>query len=304
MKHGSVVAEGTAAIPPKALLFIILTAFIFSTMEVALKIGAATIDPFEITFLRFLIGGLVLMPFSVFERKRRAESLTRRDALCVALLGLLCVPVCMMFFQFGVARSHASTVAVLFSGNPIFTTIFAHFMGRDDKINRRKILSLCIAAAGIFFMIRPWDMETGNTAVGFLFTITSALLFALYTVLGAKSAVRVGAFTQTAFSFLSGCAALLIVMISLGRPIFADVPSHIPILLYLGVVVTGFGFVFLFTAIKHSGASIGAYAFFIKPCLATLLAALLLRESVLWNSAVGIALILTASWINLRRVAD
>ncbi len=49
----------------KAYIFVILTAFLFGTMEVACKLAGSELDPFQLTFLRFAIGGLILLPFAV-----------------------------------------------------------------------------------------------------------------------------------------------------------------------------------------------------------------------------------------------
>ena len=44
----------------KAYIYVLITALLFGTMEVSCKIGGSDLDPFQLTFLRFLIGGLVL----------------------------------------------------------------------------------------------------------------------------------------------------------------------------------------------------------------------------------------------------
>ena len=41
---------------------IVLTAIAFGTMEISLKIAGTAFTPFQLTFLRFLVGGLLLMP--------------------------------------------------------------------------------------------------------------------------------------------------------------------------------------------------------------------------------------------------
>ena len=41
---------------------IIVSALAFATMEVALKLGGRNLDSFQLTFLRFLLGGIVLAP--------------------------------------------------------------------------------------------------------------------------------------------------------------------------------------------------------------------------------------------------
>ena len=44
---------------------IVLTAFIFSTMEIALKLTAGVFEPMQITMLRFLVGGVLLIPVAL-----------------------------------------------------------------------------------------------------------------------------------------------------------------------------------------------------------------------------------------------
>ena len=55
----------------KAYGFVVLTALLFSTMEVACKVAGNDLDPFQLTFLRFLIGGLILLPFGIAEMKKK-----------------------------------------------------------------------------------------------------------------------------------------------------------------------------------------------------------------------------------------
>ena len=51
----------------KSILYIVLTAFCFGTMEVASKLGGASFDSIQLVFLRFVIGGLILLPFAVHD---------------------------------------------------------------------------------------------------------------------------------------------------------------------------------------------------------------------------------------------
>ena len=41
----------------KSFIFVLITAFCFGTMEIALKLGGGSFSALQITFLRFLIGG-------------------------------------------------------------------------------------------------------------------------------------------------------------------------------------------------------------------------------------------------------
>ena len=80
----------------------------------------------------------------------------------------------------------------------------------------------------------------------------------------------------------------------------AGVEDNIALVLYVGIFVTGLGYFFYFMAIKASDASTGSLAFFLKPAIAPLMAVIFLKETILWNTYVGIGCILLASYINIR----
>lgn len=282
----------------KAYICVLLTAFIFGTMEVALKIGASTMDPFQLTYLRFAIGGLILLPFGMAEIRKRRIHLTTGDYLELAVIGTVGVVISMVLFQLGVMSSNASTASVLFCVNPFFTIIFAHYFG-GEPMNRTKLLIIGIALVGILFMLRPWDIQEGNTPQGMAMMLIAALFFGVYTVMGKKSVQKIGTMAQTSISFLFGALILMLVTLLLGRPVIAGITDNIPIILYTGVLVTGVGYFFYFKSIELAGAATGAFAFFLKPAIAPIIAVIVLREHILWNTFIGIALILAASLLNI-----
>jgi drug/metabolite transporter (DMT)-like permease len=284
----------------KIILFIILAATIFATMEVALKIGGNSLDPFQLTFLRFLLGGLFLLPFGIAERRRFTAKLSVRDGLYCLLLGVVNVPCSMIIFQFGVLGSNASTAAVIFSVNPVFTAIFAHIMTKDDKLNAVKCLSLFIAVLGIVMMIRPWDIQPGNTFSGAMLTIAGAVTFSLYTVLGSRTLKKIGTFAQTSSGFLFGAAVLFIILLITGKPVISGITAGLPVLLFVGLVVTGGGYLCYFLAIRYSNATTGSITFFLKPIIAMFICVWVLDERITWNMYVGLVFILIASFIMLR----
>jgi len=67
----------------KSILYILITAVCFGTMEVALKLGGSSFSPLQLNFLRFLIGGLVLVPLTVLDIKKRKLSFTISDWLYI-----------------------------------------------------------------------------------------------------------------------------------------------------------------------------------------------------------------------------
>ena len=151
----------------------------------------------------------------------------------------------------------------------------------------------------VLFMIRPWDVQPGNTVPGMVLLIFSAVAFSAYTVMGKRTIRRFGAVPQTSISFLFGSLVLLTVTVITGHPVFAGVAENWQIVVYTGLVVTGLGYLMYFLALKASDATTVSITFFIKPVLAPIFAILILHETVYWNTVVGIFLLITASVITL-----
>lgn len=275
-------------------------------MEVSCKIGGSGLDPFQLTFLRFLIGGLVLLPFALVQLRQKQTKLTGKDLAMLTGVGFLGVAVSMSMFQFSTMMCNASTVSVLICVNPFFTMIFAHFL-TSEKLNRYKFLILLVALTGIVFMLRPWNIQEGNSALGMGLMIGAAFFFGLYTVAGKVCQEKMGLMAQTSISFIFGAILLMIFMLIIGRPVVSGISDNIPIILYTGIIVTGLGYYSYFKSIDLAGASTGAFAFFLKPAIAPVIAVIVLHETILWNTIAGIVMVLIASLLNIlyqRKIAD
>lgn len=268
-------------------------------MEVACKAAGSQLDPFQLTFLRFAIGGLILLPFAAAELKQNKIKLTAKDILILAGVGTLGIPLSMVFFQLGVMNSNAATASVLICINPFFTMVFAHFF-TEEKLNRNKFIVLAIGLAGLIFMIKPWNIQEGNTVIGIVYMLLAAVFFGAYTVAGKVSVQKMGIMAQTSISFILGSLILFIIILITGKPVVAGVTDSFILVLYVGIFVTGLGYYSYFMAIKNSDAATGSLAFFLKPAIAPVMAVIFLKETILWNTYIGIGLILAASYMNIR----
>lgn len=296
----------------KAYIYIILTAIIFSTMEIMGKIIATEINPFQLNFIRFLIGALVLLPFAIKGIKKRDIKLGKNDLLYFLFTGLLCIVISMSFFQIAIVYAMASTVAVIFCTNPMFTVPFAHFILKE-KVTRTAIISVGVSLIGILCILNPFQINAN--VKGIILVILSAVVFALYSVVGKTRAGKYGSIANNCFTFLAGDFILLILILISHLPVLTkmniaasfrfliNIPiiggvneSNIFVLIYLGVVVSGLGFLFYFLAMEETSAATASIAFFIKPALAPILALIILREPIPLNTVVGILLIIIASY--------
>ena len=299
-------------------VFIALATLIFSTMEVMLKLPAVSgaFHPMQITMERFLVGGLCLIPVAALTLKKKGVRLTAADLRYFALTGLLNIPLGMVLFQLAVTCGQANSVAVIFSGNPIFVTMLA-FLILHEVIHWNNILALVFDILGILIIVNPFGGgEISPLSVAL--TILSALFFSLYAVMGKKKTQQVGRIVVTCCSFLFGslelCALLLLGRTGVGAALyqavglefFCQVPffqgltaATLPYFLFIGVINTAAGYVFHMLAIEKTSATHGSLVFFFKPILAPIIALVVLGESITAPIALGIGMFLTGSLLGI-----
>ena len=285
-------------------MWILFTALAFGTMEIALKKGGAAFNPLQLTFLRFAVGGLFLAPFAIADRRRRVAAggarLSAGDIAFCALLGIIGIVGSMTLFQLSVLHSNANLAAVLISINPVFTMVFAHFVA-GEHFTARKALVLAICLVGLALVAAPWKLAAGNSARGILYGLSASVAFGLYTALSRRRIGRIGGKTVNTLSFLLGAAFELVVLALRGDPIVGGIGRDtLGVLAYVSLVVTGFGYYSFMRAVEEAGASAASYAFFIKPPVAMVLAALVLGEDITWNIVLGIAIIVAGFLWNVR----
>ena len=292
-------------------IFIVLCAVIFSTMEVMLKTVHGVFAPMQITCLRFLVGGVLLIPFAMRSIRKKNAVLTRKDLGFFACAGFLCVVIAMSLYQMSVTYTRASIVAVIFSCNPIFVTMLAHFL-LHEEIHKNHVIALILELTAALIIIDPIHASLDPT--GALLAILSAAMFSFYSVFGKKRTPRFGGIAITCLSFLFGATELVALLLfgrtaagaslygALGLKIFIDVPlfeniplSALPALLYICCINSAAGFVCHMMAMEKTSAQEASLIFFLKPIIAPIFALIFLKEEIPLNMIVGIVCFLAGS---------
>lgn len=295
----------------KGYVYIAVATILFSSMEIMLKSISDSFSPIQITFERFFIGGLVLIPFAIKSLKSKNLSIDKKDIIQFSFLGFMCVVVSMIFYQLAVIHTKASVVAVIFSCNPVFVMLFAYAFLKE-KIYPHNIISLILEVIGIIIIINP--SSTKLSPIGIILTLLAALTFALYGVLGKKSTKKFGGEVVTCFSFILGSLEILILillgnvpsisslLISSNLNNFAAVPlfngyniNNILAVIYVYIFVTGLGYASYFKAMEETSANTTSLVFFFKPVLSPILAFIFIKELIPFNMILGIIFIVIGS---------
>lgn len=283
------------------LLYFIVTLLIFGSMEVVSKPLMGVVDPFTLTLWRFVLGliFLLLVPGTV-KRFKEIKSLSIKSYLSLALLGFLNVFFSMSMLQLAVKYSSAATAATIFCSNPIFVFLIALSIG-SEKFSKRKVIGLVLGVVGIFLIMNEKGIVYKS---GMLFAVIAALSFSIYTVLSKKIIAGITPITVNIVSFMFGIIINIIFIGLTGRSflpstaILSSTP-HLLAILYLGIVVSGLGYITFFNTIKKYTAVSASLIFMLKPVAVIALSFLFLKEELPEIFFFGFILITLGSFLTI-----
>lgn len=281
-----------------------------------LKLAGSSFNPIQLNFLRFLIGGLFLLPFAIHAINKNQLTIDRAAIGSFALTGLICVLISMTLFQLAVMYGKASIAAVVFSSNPVFALLFSYLI-LHETLSRPNLISVIISVIGLVIIMNPLHL---TNPLGMVLALLSAVTFGLYSIASRKvsQTKHFNGITITSFTFIFGSLELALLMGLSHIPVIAELLHQNPItanfamipyfaginaqtiamILYLGIGVTGIGFATYFIAMERSDVATASLVFFIKPVLAPIMALIILHEAILLNTWIGIAVIVVGSVVS------
>ena len=274
------------------ILSFLVTLLLFASVEVASKPLMGSVDPLVLTFWRFVCGILVLG--TVMLIKRRKVNLSTGNLFILALMGILNTFMSMSFLQLAVKHDSAARAATVFCSNPVFVLIFAAFLGWE-RLSRKRGFGLLLAVAGLVLVT---GLHTMTIDTGTVYAFAASITFAIYILLGRKASLNCDPVTVNVISFAFGLVALAIWLTVNGVSLSpAPLKSEIPSFLFLGIGVSGLGYVTFLTAIRKLGAGNASIIFLLKPAVATFLAVVLINETVSLHFVIGLLLAGAGSYL-------
>lgn len=176
-------------IPIKA----IIACLLWSTAFAGVKIALQYTTPLYLAGIRFLIAGIILVPFSNSGKlyfKKLWEN--RKLVLVVALLQT--VVMYGLYFT-GINHLPGYIAALIIGASPLLTSLVTHFSLRDDKFTKDKLFAIILGIMGIIFIVigrQAFEtVQTGNL-LGALLLVLSMIVsaFANIVVSGYKGAIN------------------------------------------------------------------------------------------------------------------
>lgn len=165
----------------KAILFMILSSFFFTTMNMFGKLS--TLTPYQKTFITNIVATIIVC---IIIKKRKASFLGNKSNRIYLFIRGLMGTLSICAFYFSLKYMYLSDATMLNMLSPFFTIIFS-FIILKENLSKKDLVFLLIAFIGSIFVIRPhFNSSLIPSLMGLLAAATAGIAYTMIRVIGDK----------------------------------------------------------------------------------------------------------------------
>ncbi len=187
------------------IVWAIITCLLWSTAYPFIKIGLQYSTPIHFAGTRFMISGLMILPFTVRPREYIRMIMENRSlAIWVTLLQTL---INYTLFYKGMDRVPGALGAVIVGAQPFVTAIVSRIMIREERFTRAKVVTILFGLAGIVLVsVGRQGLHIGlpGEVAGIVMIFIANISTATSNVLVSKNGKNMNPLVLSSFSLLTG----------------------------------------------------------------------------------------------------
>nr|WP_301291551.1 DMT family transporter [Paenibacillus xylanexedens] len=229
---------------------------------------------------RFTLAGMLLLLLSRIVRKQKLQ-LTKPQWTGLIMLGILQTGLQYMFFYVGVANTTGVKGSIMNATTTFFSVVLAHFIYKNDKLSRNKIVGCLLGFVGVIIV----NFHTDLLAFSFSFTgegfvIIAALVFSVTALYAKRLTATIDVLIITGVSLFVGGLVLTLLGLSLGGRVTHFTLESTSNLIYLALL-SSVAFCLWNMLLKYNKVGRVSVYNFLIPVFGALLSALFLGETIL-----------------------
>ena len=269
---------------------LLLLCIIWGFNWVVMKQANQFFPPVIFVNYRFILGAVVLLIISFWLKLPIPQ---RKYWLWIIVSGVLQIAFNNIAVQFGMQSLGAGFVAVLNYSMPVWVAILAHFF-LDEKMNKRKAAGIAISMVGLATLMNI--SENGSWGAIFL-TLIGAVSWAISSIIIKLKLQECNMLQYTTWQMVAGAVFLTPYTIFLEQGSVRWEWQAVGCLLYNGILASALAFFLWSYILAWTEAGKASISVLAVPVIGVLAGAVLLGEPMQWNTAMGMALILSGIMI-------
>lgn len=282
--------------------YAVLLAALWGGNPVAIKAGLDDAPPLRLGWMRFAIGGLVVLGWAL--ATRQSLRVLRSEWLPLAGIGLL-FSTQLAFMNIGQDRTTVGHAAIITATFPLWTGLFAHLIVPGDRYTALRLVGTVVAYAGVVVVLSGGldggDVE-GVTIAGDLLTLVSAMLLGARQVYISQTSQGIAIHKLLLAQSLVGVVTFVAASAFVEDEAYRMTSRLAVALLYQGAVIAGFGFLGNAWLLQRYLPSRVSAVQLTTPVWGVILGALILDESIGLELVFGGALVILGSVLSQRSV--
>lgn len=283
-------------------LLAMFACLLWSSSFVTVKHALEYQTPLNLAGLRFILAGLIQIPFcgSLLAPLR----MLRKEFKTVLLVSLFHTIYLYGTFFIGMAWVRGAEGAIMIGAGPLASVFMAHLLMRDDKMQRRSLISIAFGMAGVLLISlasKPWSAVGLKEFFGLMLLLSGAFVSAIGNVVVAKRKGGLHPIALNSAQMLMGGVILLVIALPAeGIPNLKLPAVFYGELLWLAMISSLAFSIWFFLLSKIKVSKLNLWKFIIPLCGALLSWIFLPDESPTLPSLTGMALIVTGIIIGQR----
>jgi drug/metabolite transporter (DMT)-like permease len=248
-----------------------------------------------VVFYQLLFGFIALAVYLAASRKLSGIRL-RGKRKSLLLLGIWQAGVMLSYYT-AVSFTNVSISVLLLYTAPFYVLLLAPILLKE-KPSKKSLAALIISLVGIVVVVGPEKLISGSADGGFGYLL--GVLMGLFSGFFYACIIMTSRYLRDEYSgleqlFISTCVTLVILFPFIWQSSTVSLIENLPVLLFLGVMITSVGSILYFTGLVHVKAQNASIISLLEPVSAIFFAYILFKDPISAGTLLGCALILLSS---------
>ena len=266
-----------------------------------IKLGLEFLTPFGVAFGRCALGAITLLIVVKLKKIELPKERSSWRKLWVVAMLLNVVP----GILFAYAEVHVTSVlaGIINATTPLATLIVMLIAFRDEKLKSEQVYGLLLGAIGVLVVLGIWQGIGDNQLTGVIALLIAVTCYGISFPYSKRNIIPLGLKPEAAATTQLVMAAITLLPFYLYDGNSQDYyrPATFFAMLALGILGSGFAYIWNFSIIAAAGSSIASSVTYLTPVVAVFVGWLFLGETIAWHEPIGALLVILGAAISQGR---
>ena len=266
-----------------------------------IKLGLEFLTPFGVAFVRCALGAIALLIVVKLKKISLPKDKSTWRKLWVVAMLLNVVP----GILFAYAELHVTSVlaGIINATTPLATLIVMLIAFREEKLKAEQIYGLLLGGLGVMVVLGIWQGIGDNQLTGVIALLVAVTCYGVSFPYSKRNIIPLGLKPEAAATTQLIMAAITLLPLYLYDGVSKDYyrAANIFAMLALGILGSGFAYIWNFSIIAAAGSSIASSVTYLTPVVAVFVGWLFLGEVIVWHEPVGALLVILGAAISQGR---